>query len=86
MHLSFNICSFPQSSFLLYRVLQSLSLEYKGKGGQKKQKAALCPFIEHNPPGEMWHWFSTGAYQGFLNLSQPDSKTLTLECLLSIET
>lgn len=78
MHLSFNICSFPQNSFLLYHVLQSLSLKYKGREGQKKQKAALCPFIEHNPPGEVRLWFSTEAYQGFPNLPQPDSKNINL--------
>lgn len=86
MRLFFNICSFLQNSFLLYHVLQSLSLTYKGKGGQKKQKAALCPFVEHNPPGEVWLWFSTKVYQGFLNLSQPDSKILILGCLLSTKT
>lgn len=79
MHLFFTICSFPLNSFLLYHVLWSLIPKYKGKGGQKKQKAGLCPFIEHNPPSEVWLWFSTEAYQGLLNLPQPDRNNNNLK-------
>ncbi|KAK4826591.1 hypothetical protein QYF61_010353, partial [Mycteria americana] len=31
-------------------LVQVHSLKYKEKGGEKKQKAILCPFIEHTPP------------------------------------
>lgn len=72
--------------FYYTSVLQGHSLKYKRKGREKKQKAALCPFIEHSPPGEVLLCLGTDTdryTKAFLNLTQSDSKILSLRCLIS---
>lgn len=39
--------------FYFTNMLQGQSLKYKEKGREKQQTAALCPFIEHAPSGEV---------------------------------
>jgi len=70
--------------FYYISAFQSHSLKYKGKGAEKKQKAALCPFIEHAPPGEVLLCLGTGTDTPKLFLICPDwTVNISLGSLIS---